>query len=131
MTRAMAHVVGAGPRACPKSACMRTKGSHRGLPLRAAMNTRAILGTCAALLLTGCASAPEAVRIAVPVPCKVNMLQRPVMPTESLTPDVALDDFVAAAAAEIERREGYELQLRAALEACAPSTFSPPALAPP
>ena len=131
MTRAMAHVVGAGPRACPKSACMRTKGSHRGLPLRAAMNTRAILGICAALLLTGCATKQESVRVAVPVPCRVQVPPRPEMPTENLPVDAALDDFVAAAAAEIERREGYELQLRAALEACAPSTFSPPALAPP
>ena len=82
-----------------------------------------------AAMLTGCASAPEAVRIAVPVPCRVAVPQRPHMPTEALAPDVALDDFVAAAAAEIERREGYELQLRAALEACAQAkTFSTAAI---
>ena len=44
--------------------------------------------------------------------------QRPAMPTEALAVDAALDDFVAAAAAEIERREGYEQLLRAALAAC-------------
>ena len=93
------------------------------------MNYRAILGACAALLLTGCASAPEPVRVAVPVPCRVAVPQRPTMPTENLTPDASLDDFVAAAAAEIERREGYELQLRAALEACAQTaTFSTTAI---
>lgn len=76
----------------------------------------------AALLLAGCTTAPEAVRIAVPVPCRVALPARPAMPTENLTPDASLDDFVAAAAAEIERREGYELQLRAALEVCATTT---------
>lgn len=82
-----------------------------------------------AALLAGCAAKGEPVRVAVPVPCNVNMPQRPNMPTEALTPDAALDDFVAAAAAEIERREGYELQLRAALEACAQEkTFSTAAI---
>lgn len=72
---------------------------------------------CAAM--AGCATKQEPLRVAVPVPCRVAVPQRPVMPTEALAPDVALDDFVAAAAAEIERREGYEVQLRAALAACA------------
>ncbi len=71
----------------------------------------------AALLLAGCSTC-EAVRVPVPVPCKVTPPQRPSMPTEALAADTSLDDFVAAAAAEIERREGYELQLRAALQAC-------------
>lgn len=73
----------------------------------------------AALVAAGCATKQGPWRIAVPVPCRVALPQRPQMPTEALTPDAALDDFVAAAAAEIERREGYELQLRAALESCA------------
>ena len=83
----------------------------------------------AAALLTGCASKQETLRVAVPVPCRVAVPQRPAMPTENLTPDASLDDFVAAAAAEIERREGYEVQLRAALEACAQAkTFSTAAI---
>ena len=86
------------------------------------MNTRAILGACAAMLLAGCATNPATVRVAVPVPCRVQVPPRPEMPTENLPVDAALDDFVAAAAAEIERREGYELQLRAALAACAGSS---------
>ena len=86
-------------------------GANNHLPLRAVIMV-------AGLLLAGCATKPEPVRVAVPVPCAVQVPQRPEMPTESLTPDVALDDFVAAAAAEIERREGYEVQLRAALLAC-------------
>ncbi len=80
-------------------------------PLRAVM-------VMMALALVGCATKQEPVRVTVPVPCAVQLPQRPPMPTESLSVDVALDDFVAAAAAEIERREGYEVQLRAALGAC-------------
>jgi hypothetical protein len=41
-----------------------------------------------------------------------------VMPTEYLTPDVSLDGYVAAAEAEIHRREAYEDQLRTALDSC-------------
>jgi hypothetical protein len=40
------------------------------------------------------------------------------MPTEALAPGVDLDRFAAAAMAEIELREGYELELSAALEIC-------------
>lgn len=70
-----------------------------------------------AFLLAGCSTC-EPVRVPVPVPCNAPMPQRPAMPTESLEADAPLDDFVAAAAAEIERREGYEHLLRAALVAC-------------
>ena len=43
---------------------------------------------------------------------------RPAMPTEALAPGVDLDRFAAAAMAEIELREGYDLVLNAALDAC-------------
>ena len=69
-----------------------------------------------AVYLTGCASEPKPATITVP--CRVAMPARPPMPTEGLTPDAALDAFVQAAAAEIERREGYEQELRAAIGAC-------------
>jgi len=72
----------------------------------------------AATMLTGCATKHEPVRVAVPIPCRVAIPARPIMPTEGLTPDASLDAFVQAAAAEIERREGYEVELRAALGAC-------------
>ncbi len=87
-------------------------GAKNFLPLRV------VVVCAAALLVAGCA-AREVQRVAVPVPCKVDMPQRPEMPTEQLAPDALLDDFVAAAAAEIERREGYEVLLRAQLAACA------------
>lgn len=40
------------------------------------------------------------------------------MPMEALAPGVDLDHFVVAAMAEIELREGYEIELLAALSAC-------------
>lgn len=73
------------------------------------------------LALAGCASAPggmQTVRVAVPLVCSERAPERPHMPTESLRPDAGLDAFAAAAIAEIERREGYEIQLRTALSAC-------------
>ncbi len=72
--------------------------------------------------LAGCASAPHTdvlqVRVPVPMACQEPVPERPAMPTEVLRPGVSLDDFARAAMAEIERREGYEGRLAAALEAC-------------
>lgn len=85
-----------------------------------------VAAACALLAggLAGCAASPpavrvEQVRVPVPVPCRVTEPARPLMPTDALAPDAALDAFTAAAIAEIERREGYEGELRAALAACA------------
>ena len=74
-------------------------------------------------LLAGCQAAPERVvlqqvKVPIPVECREPVPDRPAMPTESLTPGVRLDQFAKAAMAEIERREGYEVQLRAALDNC-------------
>ena len=72
--------------------------------------------------LAGCAGAPHTdvlqVRIPVPIACSEPVPERPSMPTEALRTDASLDDFARAAMAEIERREGYEGQLVAALESC-------------
>ena len=82
----------------------------------------AILLIAACALLAGCATKKhvEIQRVAVPVPveCKEPVQARPVMPTESLGTAATLDQFAQAAMAEIERREGYEVELRAALENC-------------
>ena len=84
----------------------------------------------ASAMLAGCAAPRvELQRVSVPVPvqCQEPMPSRPVMPTEGLRPPVSLDAFAAAAMAEIERREGYEGELVAALEACrAPIAAKPP-----
>ncbi|CAN7372077.1 hypothetical protein LJR074_002216 [Acidovorax sp. LjRoot74] len=58
------------------------------------------------------------VNVAVPVACQEHTPARPVMPTEALRPGATVDQYVQASAAEIERREGYELQLVAALANC-------------
>ena len=79
-----------------------------------------LIAACA--LLAGCATKThvEIQRVAVPVPveCKEPVQARPVMPTESLGATTTLDQFAQAAMAEIERREGYEVELRTALESC-------------
>ena len=72
-----------------------------------------------AAALAGCGVAPlRRVSVPVPVECRVQKPARPAMPTEALAPGVALDRYVAASQAEIELREGYEGELRAALEQC-------------
>ncbi|MEG0923379.1 MAG: hypothetical protein RSD57_19840 [Comamonas sp.] len=78
----------------------------------------------AAVLFTGCgATAPakvaiQQVKVAVPVPCDEPEPQRPNMPTEQLPAGADVDMYVQASGAEIERREGYEVELRAALANC-------------
>lgn len=69
--------------------------------------------------LAGCGVSPlQTVKVPVPVECRVQTPARPAMPTEALTPGVDLDRYVAASQAEIELREGYEGELRAALAQC-------------
>lgn len=74
----------------------------------------------AALALAGCTTTPgvSIVKVAVPVECRETVPDRPVMPTEQFTEKPAIDEYQRAARAEIERREGYEITLRTALEAC-------------
>ena len=82
------------------------------------MTARTLLAA-AALLMSGCGNlTTQQVKVPVPVECRVNEPSRPAMPTEALTPGVALDAFVAASQAEIEIREGYEAELLAALVIC-------------
>lgn len=70
-------------------------------------------------LVTACGVAPvQAVKVPLPVECRVEVPARPAMPTEALAPGVDLDRFSASALAELELREGYEGELRAALAEC-------------
>lgn len=71
-------------------------------------------------VLAGCNTAPrlQVVNVAVPIVCQETVPPRPAMPTEVLKQKPMLLEFVKAAAAEIERREGYESKLRAALVEC-------------
>jgi hypothetical protein len=69
--------------------------------------------------LAACGVVPiQTVKVPVPVECRAESPTRPAMPTEALSPGVDPDRFTASAMAEIELREGYEGELRAALEAC-------------
>lgn len=87
------------------------------------MNTARNIGTiillaAVAAMLMGCNATMTQIKVPVPVACQETEPGRPVMPTDRLLPGASLDSFVQAAEAEIERREGYELKLVAALRAC-------------
>lgn len=83
--------------------------------------TRAGLLLCA-LVLAGCAAAPrveiQTVKVPVPVACREPTPERPSMPTEALAEDADPFELLRASLAEIDRREGYEVKLVAALENC-------------
>lgn len=81
------------------------------------LGTIILLAAVAAMLL-GCNATMTQVKVPVPVACQETEPTRPIMPTDRLLPGAALDAVVQAAAAEIERREGYELKLVTALRAC-------------
>jgi hypothetical protein len=68
--------------------------------------------------LTGCGATLQTVKVPVPVECQEAVPARPAMPTEGFKAKPTLDQFTKAAQAEIDRREGYELKLLAALENC-------------
>lgn len=74
----------------------------------------------AALVLAGCETTARLVTVNVPVAiaCQVQEPARPMMDTEGLPLDASVDVQARAMRAEIERREGYEGELRAALAAC-------------
>jgi hypothetical protein len=81
--------------------------------------TRAACTALFSSVLCGCATAPSVpVRVPVPVECRVATPARPAMPTDSLTFADSLERKVKAALAELEIREGYELELLAALGIC-------------
>jgi hypothetical protein len=90
--------------------------ARHALMVSVALLVMALLG-----VIAGCA-APlptlQPVKVPVPVPCQETVPDRPAMPTEAFAQKPTVDAFVQASAAEIERREGYEKQLRTALQAC-------------
>lgn len=72
----------------------------------------------AALALAGCASAPQRVEVAVPVPCRVTVPPEPSWATAALADNATIWDQVKALLAERRQRMAYEDQLRAAAQAC-------------
>jgi hypothetical protein len=75
-----------------------------------------------ALTLAGCGAVPmveiQEVKVPVPVECREPVPDRPAMPTETLADDADPFELLRAALAEIDRREGYEVRLLAALLIC-------------
>lgn len=80
------------------------------------MRAIGLIAVC--LLLAGCPATSTLVKVPVPVECKEPVPDRPVMPTESLRPGVDPWTLQRAALSEIDRREAYEIKLRAGLVAC-------------
>ena len=77
----------------------------------------ALIAAC--VLLAGCAATSTTqIKVPVPVECREQVPDRPVMPTESLRPGVDPWTLQRAALSEIDRREAYEIKLRTALVAC-------------
>lgn len=76
------------------------------------------------LVLAGCAAAPQVidkpveVRVPVPVPCKAPEIPEPDWPLAKVTETASDFDFFRAALAELALRAGYEVRLKAAVEAC-------------
>lgn len=58
------------------------------------------------------------VKVPVPVECRVDVPSRPAMPTEAFQVRPTVDDYTKASLAELKLREGYEIQLRTALQVC-------------
>lgn len=74
--------------------------------------------------LAGCSGQvvpePRTVRVEVPVavPCRAPEVPEPTWATASLQKSDTLQVKVRALLAELEQRKGYEVQLRAAVQAC-------------
>lgn len=83
---------------------------------------RQFVALAGVLVLAGCGSMPrveiQEVKVPVPVECREPIPDRPAMPTEGLADDAVPFELLRAALAEIERREGYEVRLLAALLIC-------------
>ncbi|WP_312839838.1 hypothetical protein [Delftia tsuruhatensis] len=83
---------------------------------------RSAIVIAGALVLVGCGALPrvevQEVKVPVPVQCREPVPDRPSMPTEALAEDADPFELLRAALAEIDRREGYEIRLQAALMAC-------------
>ena len=71
-----------------------------------------------AALLAGCQTATRETVRYIPTACITSVPVRPDMPTERLSSADALDKIMQAALTEIDVREAYELDMRAALVGC-------------
>ncbi len=95
------------------------------------LDSRLPCGACLAFIysvLAGCATSPPETpgTVVIPVECQQLVPDRPNMPTEQIRQRPTIDQWIQAALAEIERREAYEIKLRAALVACTTPLDPPP-----
>lgn len=77
----------------------------------------------AVALLAGCAASPpvpvvQEVRIPVPVPCTVDVPERPVWAVDALPIGSGIWDQMRALRQERHQRQAYEIELEAAVRAC-------------
>jgi len=74
----------------------------------------------AAFALAGCKTMPELVEVAVPVPvaCQVDEPARPALSIDTMPPGLPVDEQARNMRADHDLRDGYEGELRAALQAC-------------
>lgn len=73
------------------------------------------------LALAGCAAQTAStvtVEVPIPVPCEIPEIAAPALPVDSLGPEADIFDHVRALWATVERMEGYEAELREAINAC-------------
>lgn len=70
--------------------------------------------------LAGCAADPvvREVKVAVPVPCRVELPSAPAWATQALSADAGIWDQVKALLAERSQRIAYSDKLLAAAQAC-------------
>lgn len=76
--------------------------------------------------LAGCSvvsPAPPAVSVAVAVPCRAAVPERPTFPADTLTGDEDIFTTVKVLWADSDARQAYELKVEAALKDC---TSNPP-----
>lgn len=71
-------------------------------------------------ILTGCATPERVVQVRVPVPvaCQVSEPARPRLGIDTMPIDAPIDVLIRNMRADHITRDGYEAELRAALQAC-------------
>lgn len=78
-----------------------------------------VLLIVACLSLVGCAATmPQRAEVAVAVPCRVQIPERPTWARDTLRPDASDYEVAKATMAEREQRVAYEMKLEAAAKAC-------------
>lgn len=78
-----------------------------------------VLLIMACMSLVGCASTmPQRAEVAVPVPCRVQMPERPTWARDAMRSDASDYEVAKATMAEREQRIAYEKKLEAAARSC-------------